>query len=66
MVRSKDYLIKKMCYHEDKANEYYAQIKEIEDKERLIGFKIKNDNRKSTDIVSITAPIPRQPDWNRE
>ncbi len=53
-----------MFYHEQKANEYYAELKIVEDKERLIGFRIKNDNRQSTDLVSIKAPIPTNPYWS--
>ena len=52
-MRNKQALIGKMQYHEDKANEYYAKIKVIEDKERLIGFKTKNDNRMCTDGEQI-------------
>lgn len=48
-------MIKKMQYHEDKANELYDKIKIIEDKERLIGFKTKNDERMCTDDVYIRA-----------
>jgi len=64
MQRSKKYLVSKMQYHEVKANEYYAQIKVIEDKDRLIGFKPKNDDRQSTDMVSIKAPILNRPYWD--
>jgi hypothetical protein len=53
MKRSREYLEGKMHYHEAKANEYFDKIKTIEDKERLIGFKPKNDQRGSTDGVSV-------------
>lgn len=53
-----------MMYHEQKANEYYNEIKVIEDKDRLIGFKPKNDDRQSTDMVSIKAPILNRPYWD--
>lgn len=53
MKRSKEYLEKKMHYHEVCANDYFDQIKAIEDKDRLIGFKNKNDDRGSTDGVQI-------------
>lgn len=55
-MRSKQYLLKKLYYHEDKVNHYYEQIKAIEDKQRLIGFRTKNDNRVSTDGESVTFP----------
>lgn len=42
-----------MNYHEQKANEFFDQVKAIEDKDRLIGFRLKNDERGSTDGVSI-------------
>jgi hypothetical protein len=64
MQRSKKYLESKMMYHEQKANEYYNEIKVIEDKDRLIGFKPKNDDRQSTDMVSIKAPILNRPYWD--
>jgi len=54
MKESKEELIEKMQYHEDEANRYYDMIKAIEDKERLIGFKPKNDERMSTDGVQIS------------
>ena len=42
-----------MEYHERMANERFEQIKAIEDKERLIGFRNKNDGRMSTDGVQL-------------
>lgn len=53
MARSIKYLEEKMHYHEDKANEYFSKIKVIEDKQRLIGFKTSNDNRKSSDLPQL-------------
>ncbi len=64
MQRSKDYLEKKMLYHEHKAIEYYNEIVVIENKDRLIGFRPKNDNRQSTDLVSIKAPVLIRPYWD--
>lgn len=54
MKESKQALINRMHNHEDKANMLFERIKAIEDKERLIGFKPKNDNRLSTDGAQIT------------
>lgn len=55
MKRTIRYLTDKMLYHEDKANDYFNQIKVLEDKQRLIGFRPKNDNRMSTDGVQISV-----------
>lgn len=60
----KETLIKRMRFHEEKANHYYGIIKAMEDKERLIGFKPKNDERMSTDPVYITVTSPKQPNWD--
>ncbi len=53
-----------MLYHEQKAIEYYNEIVVIENKDRLIGFRPKNDNRQSTDLVSIKAPVLIRPYWD--
>ena len=50
---TKEYLIKKMRHHEDKAHFYYDAIRVMEDKARLIGFKPKNDNRMSSDLPQL-------------
>tara|TARA_R100001244_G_scaffold124761_1_gene94650 strand:+ start:1461 stop:1655 length:195 start_codon:yes stop_codon:yes gene_type:complete len=53
-TKSKEVLLAKMRRYEEKANDVFDQIKEIEDKERLIGFRTANDNRMSTDGVYMT------------
>lgn len=46
-------LLKKAEYHAEKANTYYRALEIIERKESLIGFRIKKDNRTSSDKYEI-------------
>lgn len=55
MNKNLEYLQGRVSHHEDRANYYYKQVKALEDKERLIGFKMTNDNRQSTDGVFILS-----------
>ena len=50
-------ILKKANHYQEKANELYEQIEAIEQKERLIGFKTKNDNRICGDRheINVTA-----------
>jgi hypothetical protein len=54
-AKSREALIAKMHKHEEKANECYEQIKAMEGKERLIGFKNTNDDRLCTDGVYMVV-----------
>ena len=58
---SKESLLRKAMYHEDKAREYYYRLEEIERKESLIGFKIPNDGRMCSDRHEVYVT---QPKWH--
>lgn len=55
MNRNLEYLQRKVAEHEDRANYYYKLVRAMEDKQRLIGFRMKNDDRLSTDGVALIS-----------
>ena len=55
-------LLKKANSHQRKANKYFMQIEDIEQKEKLIGFKPMNDDRISSDRFEIKLePLMEKP-----